>query len=283
MTVLLRRALLSLAAALLLAGVAYVVLRDGDETRLVRFSLYRPAAAQFYLDSGAMPGGSLDYAHDAKVVVPFGVPGDVGLACPQDDPENRNGYRVFANGLWFLSARPDRPPKGDQALGQAGDLPFCADFDGDGFADNGVFRDGHWYLATGKRGGEVTSEFVLGAAGDRPVVLNVDGAGNATDRRNVVYGVYRQGTWYLDRNGDGVVDATHTFGGLPQDLPLLIPRWSANAKAGIGYSLAIFRDGTWFVKPDPDGVVTLSFGFGQPGDLPGFVYQRKRSEPPVGK
>jgi hypothetical protein len=280
---LLRRSLLWLSVGLLLAGVIYLLLRDGADTRLVRFSLYRSTAAQFYLDPGAAPGASLDYAHDVKNVVPFGTPGDIGLVCPHGDPENPSGYRVFANGAWFLSGRPDRPPNGDLALGERGDLPFCADFDGDGVADNGVFRDGRWYIATQKGGGEVTTEFALGTGGDRPVVLNVDGAGNKTDRRNIVYGVYRQGTWYLDRNGDGVVDATHTFGGSAQDIPLLLPRWSTEANAANGYTLAIFRDGIWYVKPDPDGTATLSFSFGQPGDLPGFVYQRRRNELTAGK
>jgi hypothetical protein len=156
-------------------------------------------------------------------------------------------------------------------LGQAGDLPFCADFDGDGVADSGVFRGGDWYVATKHAGSAPDIRFSLGAPGDRPVVLNAEGTGNRTDRRNVVYGVYRRGMWYLDTKGQGKVDAAHAFGGLPQDVPLLIPRWSATAGAVPPYSLAIFRDGTWYVKPDPDGAQTLSFPFGAPGDLPGFV------------
>jgi hypothetical protein len=84
-----------------------------------------------------------------------------------------------------------------------------------------------------------------------------------------VYGVYRGGAWYLDTRGTGAADATHYFGGLPQDVPLLIPRWVAGGADG--YSLAIFRDGTWFIRPAPDGPVTLSFPFGQAGDLPGFA------------
>ncbi len=77
--------------------------------------------------------------------------------------------------------------------------------------------------------------------------------------------------WYLDTHGTGLVDVGHVFGGLPQDLPLLIPRWSRDPAATPAYSLAIFRDGTWYVKPDPDGAEILSFSFGAAGDLPGFV------------
>jgi len=271
MTAVSRRALWAL-TLILLAIALFVILRNPADERIVRFVLYRSAVAQFYLDRGAAPGASLDYAHNAKDTVPFGVPGDIGLVCPQKTPETGRGYRVFINGWWFMSGDSFRAPQPDLVLGQAGDLPFCADFDGDGVADSGIFHDGAWLIATKRHGADADIRFALGAPGDRPVVVNVDGAGNATDRKSVVYGVYRQGTWYLDTKGDGEVDATHTFGGLAQDVPLLIPRWAREPGTGRGYSLAIFRDGTWYIKPDPDGTQTLSFGFGQAGDLPGVSY-----------
>ena len=210
-------------------------MRDGADARLVRFSLYRSTAAQFYLDSGAVPGASLDYAHDVKKVVPFGTPGDIGLACPHSDPENPPGYRVFANGVWFLSAGRIGRRKEISCSAETVTSRFCADFDGDGIADNGVFRDGRWYICNQRASGEVTTEFGLGTGGDRPVVLNVAGAGNETDRRNVVYGVYRQGTWYLDRNGDGVVDATHTFADLHGTFRCCFPagRWMRRPRMAI--------------------------------------------------
>jgi hypothetical protein len=266
-----RRLPLLLLLLIPIAAALYVVWREPADQRGVRFVLYRPSDAHFYLDRGATPGGSLAYPHDATEIVPFGVPGDSGLACPQKDREDPGGYRAFAQGLWFLSGKPNRPPHGDLGFGQPGDVPFCADFNGDGLADSGVFRDGAWLIATRRAGRDPDIRFSFGAKGDRPVVLNVAGAGNATDRKNVVYGVYRQGAWYLDAHGSGAVEATHYFGGLPHDLPLLIPRWSQDAGAR-KYSLAIFRDGTWFVKPDPDGPQTLSFGFGQAGDLPSVDY-----------
>jgi len=267
-----RRVLLAVLPLVPLAAALYLLLREPATQHGIRFALYRPSAAQFYLDRGTGVGGPLDYAHDAKDTVPFGVPGDIGLVCPQKDREDPRGYRVFAKGVWFLSGKAKRPPEGDLAFGQPGDLPFCADFNGDGLADSGVFRDGAWLIATRRGGSNADIRFSFGTTGDRPVVLKVAGAGNASDRKNVVYGVYRQGMWYLDASGTGAVTATHSFGGLPQDLPLLIPRWSSDARATPAYSLAIFRDGTWFIKPDPNGDPTLSFGFGQPGDLPSVDY-----------
>jgi hypothetical protein len=91
-----------------------------------------------------------------------------------------------------------------------------------------------------------------------PVYIGAKGFGNATNRQNVVYGVYRAGTWFLDTNGSGAPTVTANFGGLIQDVALLIPHWN-----GVGtYSLAIYRDGTWFIKPDPLGpfIATVQFG-----------------------
>ena len=266
-----RRRVLFVLPWIAVTGVVVFLARQPADTRSIRFALYRPANAVFYLDRWTALGGALDHTHDANEMIAFGVPGDVGLACPQDVREEPLGFRVYAGGHWFLSGPSNRPAKGDIVLGKPGDVPFCADFDGDGIADSGVFRGGEWFVATKRAGSDVEIRFSLGTAGDRPVALNVKGAGNKTDRRNLVYGVYRRGVWYIDAKGTGKVEAEHTLGGLPQDVPLLIPRWSAAAGTTPPYSLAIFRDGTWFVKPDPDGTQTLSFGFGAAGDLPGFV------------
>lgn len=258
-----------------LAGTIWLLLPERDRGERVRFTLYRPATASFYLDRGASPGDSLDYSHEPEATVPFGAPGDIGLACPQADHAQRDGFRTFAAGTWLLSGGPGSPTSRDLVLGKSGDLPFCADFNSDGIADSGVFRGGDWMITTRRAGDNTDIRFSLGGAGDRPVVLNVKGAGNATDRRDVVYGVYRRGIWYLDTKGAGTVDATHALGGLPQDVPLLIPRWDPARESIPGYSLAIFRDGIWHVKPDPNGAQTTSFVFGQAGDLPGFVYRQR--------
>jgi hypothetical protein len=253
------------------ATLAYVIWRPA-ESHNVRFGLYRPSLAQFYLDRSLAPGESLDVAHGAEQMIPFGVPGDTGLVCAQAYVGDRYGLRVYSDGHWFLTRHSNRPERGDVELGQPGDLPFCADFDGDGIPDNGVFRNGEWLVSVDRAGQQAGIHFLFGAPGDRPVVLKVNGAGNASARQGVIYGVYRGGVWHLDTQGTGKVGATHVFGGLPQDLPLLIPRWSTDAHPTPPYSLAIFRDGVWHVKPDPDGLATLSFAFGAPGDLPLVSY-----------
>src|SRR5215831_17582320 len=154
-----RRLLLPLLPLIPLAVAIWFLFQPPADRRAVRFALYRPSMAQFYLDRGSATGGALDYAHDAAVTVPFGVSGDAGLVCPQKDREDPRGYRVFAQGIWFLSGHAKRPPQGDLAFGQAGDLPFCADFNGDGLADSGVFRDGTWLIATRRAGNSADIRF----------------------------------------------------------------------------------------------------------------------------
>jgi hypothetical protein len=249
-------------------AIGFYFLFSENGIRAVRFGLYRPSTAQFFLDRDNRAGDDLQYDHQATRVVQFGISADFGLLCPKEDRENPNGFRVFSRGVWFLTNAASRKAAGDLVLGEVGDVPFCADFDGDGVPDNGVFHDGTWMVSTKGRGASADLTFTLGAPKDRPVVLNLEGAGNGSDRRNVAYGVYRQGTWYIDTKGDGTVHATHNFGGLPQDIPMLIPRWSADKDAAGKYSLVIFRDGIWHLKSDPDGPAILSFGFGQAGDIP---------------
>ncbi len=253
-----------------LAIAAYFVLRaDVPSVEHVRFALYRPANAQFYIDRSTPAGTSLEFAHGAEAIA-FGRPGDIGLACPQDHREESYGLRVYADGLWYLSSPASRPASGDVALGAPGDVPLCADFDGDGRADSGVFRAGEWIVHTSGPLRRAEIRFRFGDDGDLPVILKVRGRGNGTDRRDVVYGVYRNGYWNVDLDGDGKVDAIHAFGGMPQDRPLLIPRWGGSGQRP--YSLAIFRDGMWYVKPDPDGASMIGFGYGQTGDVPSVLY-----------
>jgi hypothetical protein len=104
----------------------------------------------------------------------------------------------------------------------------------------------------------------FGTGGDVAVHIGAKGFGNATDRRNVVYGVYRAGTWFIDETGSGTPTRTINFGGLSQDVPLLIPHWNGSGP----YSLAIFRDGTWFIRPDLNSSTIVTVQFGAIGDIP---------------
>jgi hypothetical protein len=126
-------------------------------------------------------------------------------------------------------------------------------------SDLGLFRSGLWFV-----GQSSIPSFFFGQGGDVAVYIGAKNFGNATDRRNVIYGVYRGGTWFIDENGSGTPTRTVNFGGLIQDVPLLIPGWDGSES----YSLAIYRDGTWFIRPNVSTSTIVTVQFGAIGDIP---------------
>jgi len=83
-------------------------------------------------------------------------------------------------------------------------------------------------------------------------------------------GVFRNGQWYLDANGNGAWDAgtdTLTTFGLPGDIPVT-GDWNGTGTTKIG----VFRNGVWYLDTNGNGVWdagTDTFTtFGLPGDVP---------------
>jgi hypothetical protein len=68
-----------------------------------------------------------------------------------------------SNGQWWIS----KSTGGTFTLtwGMSGDVPVSGDFDGDGFADFTIYRDGVWYTKFGDSG---VAFVAWGIAGDRP-------------------------------------------------------------------------------------------------------------------
>ncbi len=87
--------------------------------------------------------------------------------------------------------------------GTAGDWPVSGDWNGDGIATIGVFRNGTWSLDVDGNGrwSDGDQSIKLGQEDDLPVVGDWDGDG--IDQ----LGVYRSGKWILDTNNDHVFDA----------------------------------------------------------------------------
>ena len=125
------------------------------------------------------------------------------------------------------------------------------DFDGDGRADIGVFRQGNWYIQQSQSG---FAAFQFGIASDRLVPADYDGDGK-TDAA-----VYRDGTWYLLRSTQGF---TAVQFGLSTDIPQT-GDFDGDGKA----DLAVFRpsDGTWYLIQSSAGFTAVQFG--QNGDRP---------------
>ena len=144
----------------------------------------------------------------------FGAPGDLPVA----GDWNGTGFAkigVFRNGQWFLDANGNGAWDGcgvDLCLnfGQMGDWPVAGNWDGGLKAGVGVFRNGTWFLdynGNGKwdgcqqNGGQDQCLYgSFGQAGDLPAAGDWNGDGKAK------VGVFRNGTWFLDYNGNGAWD-----------------------------------------------------------------------------
>ena len=214
---------------------------------------------------------------------------------------------VFVAGNWYIDLNGNGVwDDGDlwAKLGDAGDLPVVGDWDGDGKDDIGIFGP-EWAgdpkavmsepglpdrqnetqgarknmpprphdTALGHRtlkrtaNGEVRTDvidhvFYFGGSGDIPVAGDWNGDGVDT------IGVFMNGTWILDDNGDGRWLPGETMVELGQagDLPV-VGDFNGDGVADLG----VFRDGKWMIDIngnrtfDPED---LYIEFGQAGDLP---------------
>ncbi len=210
----------------------------------------------------------------------FGVPGGIPLA-GDFNGDGRAQVAVFRDGVWFIDLNGNGVWDEDDLwakLGDEGDQPVAGDWDGDGKTDIGIFgpawlgdaraidakpglpgalnpADGRFKnippeladAAVGYRAmqraehGRMRSDLVdhvfrYGTAGDRAVVGDWNGDGIAT------IGVFRDGTWYLDVDGNGrwsEHDMKVSFG-KPGDVPV-VGDWNGDGMDNLG----VYRDGTW--------------------------------------
>src|SRR2546422_830446 len=79
------------------------------------------------------------------------------------------------------------------------------------------------------------------------------------------------GTWYIDTDRNGTVNASFQFG-TAGDIP--VPG-DYGPSTGAGYpdgraDFAVFRpsNGTWYISRNRDGAVSLAVQFGADGDIP---------------
>ena len=129
-----------------------------------------------------------------------------------------------------------------------------------GFQSQQIITTDLWHIAS------PTQSTVFGNATDLPIVGDWDGSGKKR------IGIFRNGTWILDINGDGIIDAgdkTVLSFGQAGDIPV-VGDW-----LGTGHiSLGLFRQGTFILDLSghltgvPTGQGDATFPFGQAGDLP---------------
>jgi hypothetical protein len=176
--------------------------------------------------------------------------------CPQ-------GMGFYRDGQWFFERKADSCGgnwSGEQVEafgGFFGDVPLIGDWTGLNDPKIGIYRQGLWYLdlnGNGKwdgcypQGADACFGPFGGYGGDRPLV----GDWNAMGKSKV--GIYRQGMWYLDLNGNGRWDGCEVdaclgpFGGVEGDRPVT-GDWNGDGIAKFG----IYRHGMWYLDLNGNG------------------------------
>jgi subtilisin-like proprotein convertase family protein len=212
---------------------------DGDGK--TDFAVFRPSSGVWYI---------LNSIAGANTVEPFGLTDDVPLAI-DNDGDGRTNLAVFrpSNNTWYIAKPTGTPATNFDAypFGTTGDLPVQADYDGDDKEDVAMFRpsNGTWYIRQSSNG--MTSIKPFGQDGDIPVPGDYDGDG--TDD----VGVYRNGTWYVDRSTDGLLFENF---GLSTDIPIPAKYLPAVAGGGGGGEVTVSYTGPAVALPDnsPGGV-----------------------------
>jgi len=190
---------------------------------------------------------------------------------------------VFSDGTWYGDLNGSgtwdgQPPDGLATFGAGipGALAVVGDWSGTGTVKIGVYKDGAWWVDYNGNSAwdgpaiDRTFSFDAGIAGAVPVAGDWNGTGAAN------LGVYQDGVWYLDLNGNGVwdgapADGIYTFGaGLAGAVPVT-GDWTGTGRTMIG----IYADGTWYLDMNGnyawDGIpvdTLLSFGGGLAGATP---------------
>lgn len=235
----------------------------------------------WYLDASG--NGAWDGAPPDSLNI-FGV-GLTG-ALPATGDWNGSGTAkvgVFTDGTWYLDtngsgAWDGTPTDGIYMFGAGipGALPVAGDWDGTGSSKIGVYNNNTWWIDFNGNGAwdgiptDLNYVFDAGIVGGIPVT----GDWNATGATKI--GVYLDGSWYLDLNGNGIwdgtpTDATYAFGtGLTGAVPVT-GDWTGTGTTKIG----VYVDGTWYVDLNGngawDGTPTdgiYAFGTGVTGALP---------------
>jgi len=189
---------------------------------------------------------------------------------------------VYREGTWYL----DRNGNGvwdagtDGFIGNWGGDPadkvVVGDWNGSGTTKIGIYGTGTgiWYLDKNGNGawdGPTTDGVIAnwgGMPGDVPVV------GEWTGGAVTKVGIYRNGIWYLDKNGNGVWDAgtdglIANWGGMPGDVPV-VADWNNTGSTKVG----TYGNGTWYLDGNGNGVwdgggtdACITWG-GMSGDTP---------------
>ena len=182
--------------------------------------------------------------------------------------ETCDGFAVVdANGRWSVFGSLGDIDPLTFFFGDPGDVPFMGDWDGDGIATPGLYRqsDGYVYLRDSNTQGIADREFYFGDPGDIPLAGDWNGNGRDTVSiyRTSDARVYIINELGLDGGALGAADYSYGFGN-PGDRPF------TGDFDGDGIdTVGLYRQSTGFVyfrDSLSTGVADLSFFYGDPGD-----------------
>jgi uncharacterized delta-60 repeat protein len=138
------------------------------------------------------------------------------------------------------------------------------DFDGDGKADQSVFRNGVWHLLRSQNGYTARQ---FGISTDKITPADFDGDG-ITD-----IAVYRDGFWHLMLTQGG-------YRGLPFGIAGDVPV-PADYDGDGNADLAVYRNGTWHVQQSTLGYVSYQFGISNDRPVPADYDGDGKTDPAI--
>jgi hypothetical protein len=169
---------------------------------------------------------------------------------------------TYNAGQWYLDVNGNGTWDGDPpdvagtfGAGLPGAIEVTGDWNGSGTQKMGVYYQGFWFLDLKGDGtwdgGVVDKQYNFGWSD--PNVIPVVGDWNGDGRTKI--GVYYQGFWYLDYDGNGIWDGgindkAYNIGWPAPGVTPIVGDWSGSGTSKIG----IYYYGFWYLDYDGDGV-----------------------------
>ncbi len=169
---------------------------------------------------------------------------------------------IYVNGTWYLdlvgngawSASTDTMYS--FGGGVTGAIPVTGDWTGSGTTKIGIYANGIWYLDLNGNGAwdgtPTDAMYYFGGGVDGAIPVTGDWTGDGKTK----IGIYANGIWYLDLNGNGAwdgtpTDAMYSFGGGVTGAIPVTGDWTGSGTTKIG--IFVPGPGTWYLDLNGNG------------------------------